>query len=61
MNEEKKKSSDIPFVAVVVVLIINILIYKWDELAGGLFFAFFGIWFLGYGLYKLAKSFWPDL
>jgi hypothetical protein len=59
--EEKKKSSDIPFVAVVVVLVINILIYKWDELAGGLFFTFFGFWFLVYGLYKIAKTFWPDL
>lgn len=59
MNETKN-SSGIPFVAVVIVLVINIVIYNLSEFGGQLFFGFFGFWFLLYGIYKLIKIFKSD-
>ncbi len=62
MSDSKKgKKDEITFVFVLVVLGINFLIYQLSETAGWLFFGFFGMWFLGYGLYKIAKIFWPNL
>lgn len=57
MEKDKKKNSEIPMIFLVVVLIINFVIYKIDTFAGGLFFAFFGVWFLGYAAYKIIKGF----
>lgn len=44
-------------ISLVVVLVVNIVVYRWNELARGLFFAFGGVWFLGHGLSNIVKTF----
>ena len=61
MDNEKKKTDGIPFIVPVIVLFVNLLLYKWDEMFGGIFFGIIGFWFLLYALYKIAKIFKPDL
>ena len=61
MKYRKNKDGGIPFVMIVIILIINFSLYKWDRLIGIIFFTFYGFWFLGYGLYKIAKIFKSDL
>ena len=61
MKNKKSKDSDIPFVMIVIILTINLLLYKWDILIGVIFFIFIGFWFLSYGLYRIAKFFKSDL
>lgn len=59
MSEENKKSDEISFIALAVVLLVNLIIYKLDESAGSLVFIFFGFWCLIALLYKIAKIFFP--
>ena len=56
-----KKDSEIPFVAIVGVLLFNLILYKLEETAGKIFFGFIGIFFLLYALYRIAKIFKSDL